>query len=230
MAFHAGVAGALSDGGVRPDKVSGASSGSVVAGAVAAGLGADLPRLFFRFAGRSIVSLRRLLWNRSLFDMSHLVRHALRDTLGDGDLRQKPVEALVPVTRVPSLTTTVLSSHQERDMVEVILGSCYIPVLYGRPIRLGKDWVLDGGWGDNLPLDALARRGCDDIIAVVVSADGSARRTVSHRGWKPTVDGARLSVIRPSRPLALKSWDLSADRARQAIDDGYAAGRAFLGH
>ncbi len=229
MAFHVGVAGALSDGGLRADKVSGASSGSVIAGALAAGRGAELPQLFARFAGRSIVSVRRMLHNRSLFDMSHLVRSALTGTLGKGDLRSQPVEALVPVTRIPSMTTAILSSHQEPNMVEVILGSCYIPVLYGRPIRLSVGWVLDGGWGDNLPLAPLAERGCDEIIAVVVSADGRARRTVSHNGWEPSVEGARLHVIRPARPLAIRSWDLDADRAQQAIEDGYAAGRSFLG-
>src|SRR5690349_2713729 len=99
-AFHAGVAAGLAEAGIEVSISAGASSGSLIAVAVAAGRSLDLPAIWSSVAGRSVISLRRALWNRSLFDMSHLVRHALTDHFESFDLRSRPVEALVVATRL----------------------------------------------------------------------------------------------------------------------------------
>lgn len=213
---------------MQPRVVAGASSGAVIATGMAAGLGAELPRLWSRFGGRSIVSLRRAWWNRSVFDMSHLVRRALRDHLGDGDLRAAPSEALVTVTRLPSLRSVVLSSRRRTDMVEVVLGSCFLPVLYGRPVWLDGSFVVDGGLVDNLPVEAVARAGCDEIIAVVTRPEGRAMKNPWRRGWLPEAPGARVRVIAPRAPLDIGSWDFDAARMRAAVDEGRRAAEKFL--
>src|SRR5690242_10206953 len=94
-AFHAGVVTALHEAKVPIALAAGTSSGSLCAAAVAAGRGGDLAGIWRGLAGRSAISLRRILWNRSLFDMSHLVRHAVVDAIGTVDLRDRAVEALV---------------------------------------------------------------------------------------------------------------------------------------
>jgi predicted acylesterase/phospholipase RssA len=222
------VAETLVQAGVRPAVVAGASSGSVIATGMAAGLGRELPSLWSRFGGRSIVSFRRALWNRSIFDMSHLLRHGLRDHLGDGDLRAAPAEALVTVTRFPSLRSQVLSSRRVTDMVEVVLGSCFLPFLYGRPVWLDGGLVVDGGLIDNLPVEALAQAGCRDIIAVVTREHGRAMKNPWTRAWLPSASGARVRVIAPSRPLEIGSWDFDAGRMRAAVDEGRRATEKFL--
>jgi predicted acylesterase/phospholipase RssA len=75
-AFHAGVAAGLTEAGVPIAISAGASSGAIVAAALAAGLGRELPALWEEVGGRSIVSLRRTVANRSPFDMSTIVRTA----------------------------------------------------------------------------------------------------------------------------------------------------------
>ncbi len=228
-AFHAGVVAALDEAGVRPRIVAGTSSGSIIAVGVAAGLARDLPARWRAFGGRSIVSLRRAGWNRSLFDMSHIVRGALVDVLGESDLRDAPVEALVTATRLRDLAPVIFSSREERDLVAAVLGSCFIPVLYGRTVRHRGSLLIDGGVTDNLPVEALASRGAKDILAVTVRPDGTAFKSPRRTRWKPRCDGARVHVIHPREELPLKSWDFDPDRLERALEEGYARGREFTG-
>lgn len=232
-AFHAGVAAALVDQKLPIALTAGASSGSLIAVGVAAGRGAELPNVWQRLANRSIVSLRRALHNRSIFDMSTLVRRALEESLGAAagraDLRAHAVEGLVSATRLRDLGRRLFSTRDEPDMIEPMLASCFLPILYGRAVRVRGELYIDGGLRDNLPLEALAQRGARDIIAVVTRPDGTALKTPVRNRWRPRVDGARVHVIAPPRPLEVRSWDFDGDRMARAIDAGWAAGRAFAG-
>jgi len=226
-AFHAGVAEVLVSEGVPIGITAGASSGSIVAAALAAGHGESMVDLWLRTSGRSIVSWRRALHNRSIFDMSSIVRDALRESLGDGDLRTAPLEALCTVTRLRDLRSFVRSSRSESDFVTAVLGSCFFPVLYGRSVRVAGELVIDGGITDNLPVAAVVARGATTVLAVVPSYDGTALA----RPLKPRVrpedvgNGARVITIKPARPLAVKSWDLDRERVSAAIDEGRLAAR-----
>ncbi|HNK47307.1 MAG TPA: patatin-like phospholipase family protein [Pseudomonadota bacterium] len=228
-AFHAGVAAALSEAKLSFSLSAGASSGSLCAAAVAAEKGTQLPTMWRELAGRNVISLRRLLWNRSPFDMSHIVRNALRNNLGSLDLRTFPTEALIVATRLRKLDRIVYSSHQESDLIEPLMGSCFFPILYGRPVKVRNDWLLDGGAIDNMPVEILAERGVTDIVGVVTSHEGIVNKTPLRKRWRPSVHGAKLHIIKPSRPLAIKSWDFDVDHMNQAIDEGYRQGRLFVG-
>lgn len=228
-AFHAGVAAALDEARITPRLVAGTSSGSIIAVAIAAGLARELPTRWRAFSGRSVVSFERLRWNRSPFDMSHIVRSALEGVLVGVDLRDAPVEALVTATRLRDLAPLVFSSREERDLIAPVLGSCFIPVLYGRPVRHAGALLLDGGLTDNLPVEALAARGARDILAVTVRPDGMAFKSPRRRQWRPRCEGARVHVIHPRAELSLESWDFDADRLARALDEGYARGREFAG-
>jgi NTE family protein len=228
-AFHAGVAAAFAESKVDVGVTAGTSSGSLCAAALAAGRATDLPGLWRALADRSIVSLRRVAWNRSLFDMSHLVRSALVDALGAIDLREHPVEALVVATRLRDWQPVVFSSRTEPTMLEPLLGSCFLPPFYGRTIRVRGDLLVDGGFSDNLPIELLAERGADDIVAVVTSHRGTALKSPLRPFWEPKIAGRRISVIHPERALDIGAWDFTADRMHRAIDEGYRRARELIG-
>jgi predicted acylesterase/phospholipase RssA len=230
-AFAAGVGAELTRAGLPIAIAAGASSGSIIATGLAAGLGLDLPALWDEVGGRSIVSWRRLVRNRSPFDMSTIVGDAVRRAIGGGDLRARPIEAVCTATRLRDLRTLVLSSREEADFANAVLGSCFFPLLYGRPVRVRGELVIDGGATDNLPLAAVAARGARTILAVVPAADGTARRRAFGRRERPedlAPAGTRVITIRPHRPLAIGAWDLDRERMRAAVAAGRdAAARAL---
>jgi predicted acylesterase/phospholipase RssA len=109
------------------------------------------------------------------------------------------------------------------------MGSCFVPVFYGRPVRIRGDWLVDGGATDNLPIELLASRGAEEIIAVMPSHDGHAFKSLRNRRWRPTLPGVKLHVIAPEKPLEIGSWDFSPDAMHRAIEEGYRQGRALAG-
>jgi NTE family protein len=232
-AFHAGVAAALTEARLPVALTAGASSGSLIAVGVAAGRGSELPAVWRRLGGRSLVSLRRIVTNRSPFDMSTLVRRTLEESLGAvagrADLRAHAIEGLVSATRLHDLRPRLFSTRDEPDMIAPLLASCFFPLLYGRTVRVRGEVYVDGGLRDNLPLEALVQKGAREIIAVVARPDGTALKTPWQKRWRPEVAGARVHVIAPSRPLAIGAWDLDAGRIERALDDGHRQARRFLG-
>jgi predicted acylesterase/phospholipase RssA len=89
--------------------------------------------------------------------------------------------------------------------------------------------LLDGGFSDNLPIEVLGARGADEIIAVVASHRGTALKSPLRTRWRPRLDGRRVHVVHPERPLAIGSWDFTADRIDRAIAEGYRRGRVVAG-
>jgi NTE family protein len=228
-AFHVGVAAALAEARMPIALTAGTSSGSLCAAALAADRGRELPDLWRTVAGQSLISFRRVLWNRSIFDMSHIVRSALVAAFGAVDLRDRPVEALVVALRLRDWSPIVFSSRTEAGMLEPLLGSCFLPPFYGRAVRVNGDLLFDGGLVDNLPIEALADRGAEDIVAVVTSPDGTALKSPLRPYWRPQLAGKRVHVVHPERPLEIGAWDFSPDRMNRAIDDGYRRGRLLVG-
>src|SRR5262249_26272370 len=88
----------------------------------------------------------------------------------------------------------VFSSRVEPALVEPLLGSCFLPPFYGRPIRVRGEWLLDCGLSDNLPVEALATRGADEIVAVVASHRGTALKSPLGPWGRPVAGGARSWV------------------------------------
>ena len=231
-AFYAGVAAELTAAGLHFPVAAGASSGSLCAAAVAAGRAAELPDLWRDISGRSVLSLRRSLHNRSIFDMSTIVHNSIIKLLGNGDLRNAPGEAIAAVTVMPRFTTEFLSSRREANMINVLLGSCFIPGIYGRWITHQQRILFDGGMRNNLPVEAATAAGATDIICVVSRPRPTANKHPLHRQWRPVAppgSNARIRVIHPAQPLAVRSWDLDRGNVAAAIEAGRVAAQAFLG-
>lgn len=228
-AFHAGVAAALLEEGLKFELCGGSSSGALCAAAVAAGTGPRLPETIRTLAGCSIVSLRRARENRTIFDLHSMIKRVCQAGLESFDLRQSPAEAIVVATRVPDLRPVFFSSREEPDFLLPLLASCFLPVLQTRTIRIRGELLFDGMIADNLPIEALVERGAREVIAVVNEHDGTAAKNARLRRWKPWHPAAKVHVIHPRKQLEIGRWDFSPDRIARAIDEGLGAGRQFLG-
>jgi predicted acylesterase/phospholipase RssA len=237
-AFQFGVAARLAAQGERFDIVAGASSGSLCAAVTVAGLAARGPELTRRLASLPIVSTRYLATERSVFGMGRILRDLLENHLPEELLHDTPAELLVATThaadwalsRLPARVLghegaearrdplVVHSNRDRRDLHDVILASCYIPVLYAGVARLDGALHVDGALADNTLLDALVARGATEITVVTPFPGGAVAQTMfSLEGPLRPRPGVRLRVLYPARPLSIRRFDLSRERLEEAL-------------
>ena len=112
----------------------------------------------------------------------------------------------------------VHSNRERRDLHDIILASCYIPVLHARVTRLDGALHVDGALADNTLLDALIARGATEVTVVTPFAGGAVARTMfSTEGPLAPRAGVRLRVLYPERPLSIGRFDLSRERLEEAL-------------
>lgn len=146
---HGGMLEALLESGLRPQRLVGSSAGALVGGCVAAGV--------------DIETLREVLFT--------IDRHAFWDPApGVGLLRGERMDALLrevlPVTDIAALPTPWACSAwslrtrktavlDRGDAVHAIRASAAFPGMF-QPVRIEKDWYLDGGIADRPGFEGLA--------------------------------------------------------------------------
>jgi NTE family protein len=243
-AFQFGVMSRLSAAGERFDVVAGASSGSLCAAVTVAGLAAQGPDFARELAGAPIVSTRYLETERSVFGVGRILRETLRRNLPEARLRDTEAELLVATTHVVAYARHLLparviraaavyglrfaaarveplvvhSNRERRDLHEIILASCYIPLLHARAARLDGALHVDGALADNTLLDALCARGATEITVVTPFAGGGVAQTMlaAEVPLHPR-PGVRLRVIYPERPLSIGRFDFAPERVEEAL-------------
>lgn len=238
-AFQFGVMARLAAAGERFDLVAGASSGSLCGAVTVAGLAARGPSYARELSGAPIVSTRYLATDRSVFGVGRILRDTLERNLPEALLRDTEAELLVATTHLGAYARrfiparvfrlggfedarheplTIHSNRERTDLHEIILASCYIPVLHAGVARVDGALHVDGALSDNTLLDALVSRGATDITIVTPFAGGDVARTMlSPEGPLPPRPGVRLRVIYPERPLSIGHFDFAPERVEEAL-------------
>lgn len=155
VAYHFGVGASLQGRGWLEGKVLlGASSGALVAAALAAGLDAEhcyeeTRACILRFAHRPLGPAGL---------MTAIVRDALERVLPEDAHERVHGRFFASVTELPSFRSHLMPNdplRDKRDLVSLVLASCYIPLYYERPAFWRGRPYLDGGLRNNQPvLDA----------------------------------------------------------------------------
>jgi predicted acylesterase/phospholipase RssA len=233
-AFQLAVLERLAASGERFDLIAGASSGSLSGALTVAGKAALGPSIARSLAGAPIVSARYLRDERSIFGMGSILRETLRRHLPEPSLENTESELLIATTHArryarglfprptlaePSPAALVIHSNRtRRDMHEVILASCYIPLLYAGLHRIDGEIHVDGAVADNTLLDALISRGADDITIVTPFAKAAVARTMfATEGPLSVPARVRLRILYPERPLSLGRFDFDPARIEEAL-------------
>lgn len=239
VAFQFGVMARLDTAGERFELVAGASSGSICGAVTVAGLAQRGPDFARELAATPIVSTRYLDTERSVFGMGHILRDTLRRNLPEARLQGSAAELLVATTHAgryarqllrrggaggAGLDALVIHSNRERrDLHEILLASCYLPLLYAGVTRLDGALHVDGALADNTLLDALVARGATDITVVTPFAGGAVAQTMfAAEGPLRPRPGVRLRVLYPARPLAIGRFDFSRARIEEALETPHA--------
>ena len=167
-----------------------------------AGLAAQGPEFVRGLMSTPLVSTRYLASEGSPFGMRKIVRDMLARYVPEELLDGTDAELLVATTHARRYAKGLLDRRRpdwERDglvvhsnrarkgMHEVILASCYIPLLYAGLVRLDGEVHVDGGAADNTLVDVLVARGATDVTVVTPYPDGGVSRTVFSPELPPVV-------------------------------------------
>ncbi len=238
-AFQFGVMARLAAAGERFDVVAGASSGSLCGAVTVAGLAARGPDFARELQGSPVVSTRYLASERSVFGVGRILREMLRRNLPEALLHGTAAELLVATTHAGAYARRFLparlalleraprphrealcvhSNRDRRDLHDILVASCYLPVLHARVARLDGALHVDGALTDNTLIDALAARGATEITVVTPFAEGAVAQTMfaAEAPLRPRV-GVRLRVLYPERALSIGRFDFSRERMEEAL-------------
>ena len=152
MAYHMGVGRELQ---ARFDTSSftflGASSGSLAATLMASGAGMDGGLELACELARETRTKRFL---SPVGRMTSYVRRGMSQYLPADAHRRVEGRLIISVTSLPRLRNWRLPDRplaNNDELVNLLLGSCYIPVYYERPVFVRGRPVVDGGLTDNFP-------------------------------------------------------------------------------
>ncbi|MFW7380716.1 MAG: patatin-like phospholipase family protein [Oligoflexus sp.] len=96
--------------------------------------------------------------------MSRYVREGLMRHLPDDACLRVKDRLLISVTEWPGMQARLIAGHHCRtrdELLKLLLGSCYIPLYYEKPVWWEGCWLLDGGFKNNQPsLDPFTIKVC----------------------------------------------------------------------
>jgi len=227
-AFHVGALEWLGEHGFRPAAVAGASSGSLVAAALATNRHGELRDAWMDLAGSRVCDWRRLLRARWPFMMTEIVAGAARRHFAETEMSDAVVPLAIAVTVWNNwrLERRVITGSRRLRIASVVQASCFFPGPYWQMVPVDGRPTFDGAWLERVPVDDVERLGARKVIACSSNAQGlllkGAIRTV-----KLVTPSADHRVLFPIEPLALGAFDFDPRRTMAAIAIGRASAEAF---
>jgi len=159
---HLGVLKALEEKGIKPDVISGVSAGALIGAFIASGF--TYSKILRALKNKGVMAYSKWQYPRhGLFSLDGLEKEVKKH------IKTKLIENLkIPLfIAVSNLNDGRVEYIKEGDLIQYLLASVSIPVLFSPVLMDGKMYV-DGGLFDNLPISPLLNK-CDVIIAVNVS-------------------------------------------------------------
>lgn len=228
---HVGVLRALAENNISIDCVAGTSAGSIVGGALAAGMSIDeIEELGQGLRWRDI---GRVTMSRLGFQSNERLEHFVRERLPKSRFEDLPIPLAVVATDLKTGAAIVM--RDQGDVPFAIRASCAIPGWYVPVVDKEGRQLVDGGLVAVVPVSVARSFGADLVIAVDVNTEGA-----TFLGSSSSVIGvvlqSMLHVQKAASHYQLKSadfvisprvghirWD-EMGRAPELIAAGYAAG------
>lgn len=154
---HLGMIAALYEKEIRPDAISGVSSGAIVGAFIAAGKSPE-----------EILKIFTKGWFFQYTKVHFPVDGMLKlDGLKEIILKEIPVKNIEDLEipffiGVSNLNKGIAEYKNSGPLGETVLASSSIPILFA-PVTLGRDLYADGGLMDNVPIEPI-KRDCEQLI------------------------------------------------------------------
>ena len=181
---HIPILEALDELGVKPELIVGTSMGSIYGASYAAGMSAKEIREYSIELFRSRTGLfKRVLndWPGSLTDIWNPLTPSMFDPVTLFEiLLPDPVKTRIEDLDIPfQVITTDFYTHQQRvlkrgPVIPAIAASSSLPALF-KPVEIGGDVLIDGGFVNPTPFDIAKRPGCISV-GIDVTGDTGTRK------------------------------------------------------
>ena len=91
-------------------------------------------------------------------------------------LRNFPGEVEVVVTNVKTGEAEYMELERKDQEFKQLLASCALPVLF-QPVKIGKNYYLDGGIADSIPIERALEKGCDKVLVILTRQRDYVKKT-----------------------------------------------------
>jgi NTE family protein len=163
---HIGALKVLRAAGLPVDLVAGASLGSVIGAALAAGFAPEvMENEYLQLPPRHL--LRPRLRGPSILDVS-AVEAFLARLFGDRRIEELALPFAVVAINLRTLRADVMRSG---PLLDAVMASITIPLVFP-PRRLGDDYYIDGGLLDPLPTSVVEAMGARTVVAIDADVHG----------------------------------------------------------
>lgn len=229
-AFHVGAADWLAAHGVEFTAAAGASSGALIAAAVALRRTADLRPAWLELTGTPVCDPRRLLRARWPFRMSEIVGTAARHYFGNARLADTRIPLAVVVTqlRARGFMRRTLTADDDVLVSTAVRASCFIPGPYSRMVPIDRRLTFDGAWLERVPIREAAAMGASRVIACVSDRDGRLLRGAWQAVEAPVPREVDYKVLSPVAPIPVRTFDFDRRATLDSFDIGARSAEAFV--
>ncbi len=221
---HLGVVKALDEMNIRPDMISGTSSGAILGTFLAAGFTPD--NLLAYIKENKIVSSLKLAMSRTgLLKMDAAIK-LYATYMGVKTFEELSIPLIISATDLVKAESVYFDSG---DLFIPMQASSAIPVLF-KPLPHNDMLLVDGGLINNLPVEPLMGK-CDVIVGIhsnpvgLNDQLGSMRKVMErcfHLAVRNTIETRRAACdlfIEPSKLSGFRVFDVS--KAEQIFEIGY---------
>jgi predicted acylesterase/phospholipase RssA len=230
-AFHVGAVERLAAHGIEFAAVAGASSGALVAGAVALRRIAQLRPAWLALTGTPVCDPLRLLRGRWPFRMSEIVGDAARDYFGTTRMGDTSIPLAVVVTQLRARgfeRRTLTACDDDVLLSAAVRASCFIPGPYSRMVPIDRRLTFDGAWLERVPIRDAATVGATRVIACVSDPTGRLLRGA----WRPAPaempPDIDYRVLSPIAPIPVGTFDFNRRATLESIEIGARSAEAFV--
>ena len=161
---HIGVLKILEKNNIIPDFICGVSMGAIIGASYSAGMSvADMEK--------EAVGLNKRVAVRKLLDLANPRRSIIRGRKAKNSIRDLVQGKKFSECKIPlEIVATDLASGEEvilnnGDLTEAIIASISVPGIFP-PVKIGDNYLVDGGVTNPTPVDRLEKAGIDVLIGV----------------------------------------------------------------
>jgi NTE family protein len=164
---HIGALQELSDMGVVPDVVVGASIGAVVGGCYAAGRLDELEGFARSLTRRSVFNLIDVSFRGGGLMGGDKLRARLESSLGQQRIENLPARFVAVATEMRTGHEVWLKAGL---IVDAMRASYALPGIF-EPVKIGGRWLYDGAIINPVPVNVARAFGCEFVLALAIGSD-----------------------------------------------------------